>query len=164
MACHLCALIGLPHVEYELAAEYDGQQYMRPGVVCENMARKPVVLVLGNQLLLAVDPDYPHSQRFRVRQHTVEAVSAIVAQLSSPPDDWVRGVPDGVKSALDVFAGYVMVDVWITNVDRHHENWAALWDGCGFCRARTERVLRQRRRYPPPGIARSFPGRCRKGA
>lgn len=26
VACHLCALLGLPHVEYELAAEYDGQQ------------------------------------------------------------------------------------------------------------------------------------------
>jgi hypothetical protein len=49
VACHLCALVGLPHIEYELAAEYDGQQYKRPGVVCENMARMPVVLMLGNQ-------------------------------------------------------------------------------------------------------------------
>ena len=63
-------MIGLPHVEYELAAEYDGEQYIRPGVVCENMAYKPVVLVLGNQLLLALDPQYPQAQRFKVRQHT----------------------------------------------------------------------------------------------
>src|SRR5262249_55208571 len=51
IACHLCALIGLPHVEYELAAEFDGSTYVRPGVVCENMAKSPVVLVLGNELL-----------------------------------------------------------------------------------------------------------------
>ena len=70
VGCHLCGLIGLPHVEYELAAEYDGEQYIRPGVVCENMAYKPVVLVLGNQLLLALDPQYPQAQRFKVRQHT----------------------------------------------------------------------------------------------
>jgi hypothetical protein len=129
VACHLCALVGLPHVEYELAMEYDGQQYIRPGVVCENMARKPVVLVLGNQLLLAFDPKYPQAQRFKVRQHTVDAVSDIVEKLASPSEQWLQGLPDGVESALDVFAGYVMLDAWIANQDRHHENWAALWDG-----------------------------------
>jgi hypothetical protein len=56
IACHLCGLLGLPHVEYELAGEYDNQEYIRPGVVCENMAPKPAILVLGNQLLLALDP------------------------------------------------------------------------------------------------------------
>ena len=129
VACHLCELIGVPHVEHALAAEYDGEQYIRPGVVCENMACKPAVLVLGNQLLLAVDPQYPQSQRFKVCQHTVEAVSEVMSQLFPPPDDWMRGVPDGIGSALDLFAGYVMLDAWIANVDRHHENWASLWDG-----------------------------------
>lgn len=126
VSCHLCGLIGLPHVEYELAAEYDGEQYIRPGVICENMARKPLGLLLGNQLLLAVDPQYPTAQRFKVRQHTVEAVSGIVSGLSPPPDNWMTGVPGGVSSALDVFAGYVMLDAWIANQDRHHENWGAL--------------------------------------
>lgn len=37
--------------------------------------------------------------------------------------------PAGVQSALDIFVGYVMLDAWIANQDRHHENWAALWDG-----------------------------------
>jgi hypothetical protein len=129
VACHLCELIGLPHVEYELAAEYDGQQYIRPGVVCKNMARKPAVLVLGNQLLLAADPKYPQSQRFRVRQHTVEAVSDIVGQLAPPPEERMGSVPAGIESALGTFAGYVMLDAWIANQDRHHENWAALWGG-----------------------------------
>ncbi len=129
VACYLCTMVGLPHVEYELAAEYDSQQYVRPGVVCENMARKPVVLVLGNELLLAVDPQYPRAQRFKVRQHTVEAVSDIMAKLAPPPDDWMPSIPVGVESALDVFAGYVMLDAWIANQDRHHENWGALWDG-----------------------------------
>ena len=125
---HLCGLIGLPHVEYELAAEYDGEQHIRPGVACENMARKPLVLVLGNQLLLAVDPQYPTTQRFKVRQHTVETVSSMVSQLASPAAEWMAGVPGGVTSGLDVFVGYVMLDAWIANQDRHHENWEALWD------------------------------------
>jgi hypothetical protein len=126
VACHLCGLIGLPHVDYELAAEYDGEQFIRPGVVCENMAYKPVVLVLGNQLLLAVDPQYPQAQRFKVRQHTVEAVCNIVDSLAPPAASWMAVVPDGITSALDVFVGYVMLDAWIANQDRHHENWGAL--------------------------------------
>jgi hypothetical protein len=129
VACHLCGLIGLPHVVYELAAEFDGQQYLRPGVVCENMAYKPVVLVLGNQLLLAVDPHYPQTQRFKVSQHTVDAVSNIVGGLTPPTIDRMVDVPAGVTSALDVFTGYVMLDAWIANQDRHHENWGALIEG-----------------------------------
>lgn len=129
IACHLCALIGLPHVEYELASEYDGPQFVRPGVICENMAERPVVLVLGNQLLLAADPQYPQRERFRVRQHTTGSVGDIVSRLAPPPAEWMSCVPTGVQSALDVFAGYLMLDAWIANQDRHHENWGALLDG-----------------------------------
>ncbi len=129
VACHLCELIGLPHVEYQLAAEYEGEQYIRPGVVCENMARKPAVLVLGNELLLAVDPQYPQTQRFKVRQHTVDSVSNIVGGFAPPSVDWMAGVPRGMTSALDIFVGYVMLDAWIANQDRHHENWGALIEG-----------------------------------
>jgi len=128
VACHLCGLLGLPHVEYELAAEYDDQQFIRPGVVCENMAGKPTVMVLGNQLLLAVDPQYPQAQRFKVRQHTVEAVSDILSNLAPPAGEWMPNIPAGIHSALEVFAGYVMLDAWIANQDRRHENWAALWN------------------------------------
>ncbi len=28
-----------------------------------------------------------------------------------------------------LFVGYVMLDAWIANQDRHHQNWAILWDG-----------------------------------
>ncbi len=128
VSCHLGELLGLPHVEYELAAEYDGPQYVRPAVVCENMAPPPTALVLGNQLLFARDPDYPTGQRFKVRQHTVEAVAEVVGLLSPPSVTWMSVVPAAIDSALDVFAGYVMFDAWIANQDRHHENWGALRD------------------------------------
>jgi hypothetical protein len=129
VACHLCRLLGLPHVEYELAAEYDGERYIRPGVVCENMAPAPVTLVLGNELLLAQDPRYPREQRFKVRQHTVEAVAESLNALLPPAQMWLAGLPQGIDSALDVFAGYVMLDAWVANQDRHHENWGALREG-----------------------------------
>lgn len=128
VACHLCSLLGLPHVEYELAAEYDAGARVRPGAVCENMAPAPLSLFLGNQLLLALDRDYPKEQRFKVRQHTVEAVSDVVSRLFPPSQDWLAGIPDGIQSALEIFVGYVMLDAWIANQDRHHENWGAIQD------------------------------------
>lgn len=130
IACHLCGLLGLPHVEYELAVECDGERDIRPGVVCTNMAPSPLTLVLGNELLLGVDPTYPRDERskYKVRQHTVEAVSEVVSTLELPGGQWMASYPDGIRSALDVFAGYVMLDAWIANQDRHHENWGAIRD------------------------------------
>lgn len=126
ISCELCRLLGLPHVHYELAVESDGR---KPGVVCERCAPPPVSLVLGNQLLLARDPNYPaeEGRKYKVREHTVDAVADIVALLMPPAGQWTEGMPDGIGSALDVFVGYVMLDVWIANQDRHHENWGALF-------------------------------------
>jgi hypothetical protein len=124
---HLCELMGLPHVEYELALECDGELELRPGVVCANMAPPPNWLVLGNQLLLARDRDYPTEQRFKVRQHTVAAISELVQVLHAPSIEWCNDVPTEVKSTVDFFAGYLLLDAWVANQDRHHENWAAIW-------------------------------------
>lgn len=126
VSCHLCRLLGLPHVEYELAMEYVGDQALRRGVVCANMSPPPKSLILGNQLLLAFDPQYPHAQRFKVKQHTVEAVYEILMSLGPPDSEWMSGVPPGIASAADVFVGYVLLDAWIANQDRHHENWGAI--------------------------------------
>lgn len=125
IACELCRLLGLPHVHYDLAEE---SQSRTPGVVCETCAPPPAALVLGNQLLLAIDSSYPAdaARRYRVREHTVDAVADAVRKLQPPPARWMDDVPDGARSALDVFTGYVMLDAWIANQDRHHENWGVL--------------------------------------
>lgn len=125
IACELCALLGLPHVRYELAVELDGQT---PGVVCETCAPPPTVLCLGNELLLAIDPDYPAvpGRRYKVREHTVDAVVDALRPVQPTPAHWNTGMPPGITSALDIFAGFVMLDAWIANQDRHHENWGVL--------------------------------------
>ncbi len=132
IVCGLCSLLGLPHVDYELATECDGDQDIRPGVVCDNMAPPPISLVLGNLLLLTLDPEYPKEQRFKVKQHTVEAVTEALATLKVPSDLWMKGTTTEIESALDVFVGYVMLDAWVANPDRHHENWGALSDDDGL--------------------------------
>jgi hypothetical protein len=130
IACHLCSLLGLPHVEYELAAEYVGGIFSRPGVVCGRMAPRADSLVLGNQLLLDRDSTYPDQKRYHVCQHTVEAVAEVIGHLGPPPFKWCQQLPGGITTASEVFLGYLLLDAWIANTDRHHENWAALQEDC----------------------------------
>jgi len=125
LACELCRLIGLPHVAYELAEEADSGV---PGVICENCSLEPYSLVMGNQLLLKHDPNYPvdDTSKYGVSKHTVSAVTQVVAYLQNPPQIWLGGLPETIGSALEIFIGYVLLDTWIANPDRHHQNWAAL--------------------------------------
>ena len=130
ISTHLCELLGLPHVRYELAELFDGGQYIQPGVICETCSPAPLSLVLGNQLLMARDPQYPsdESKKYKVREHTVQSVADAVRELAPPSAVWMKDVPAGIETAVDVFVGYVMLDAWIANQDRHHQNWAALGD------------------------------------
>jgi len=122
----LAACLGLPHVEYELAQDLAFEPPTR-GVVCKTCAPWPWSLVLGNQLLLAHDPDYPTDKnKYKVCQHTVSAVQTVLAKLALPPAIWCTNLPIGIESAADVFTGYVMFDAWVANQDRHHQNWGAL--------------------------------------
>ncbi|HZL34880.1 MAG TPA: hypothetical protein VFC78_06190 [Tepidisphaeraceae bacterium] len=125
IACELCALLGLPHVHYELALDVHSQW---PGVICETCAPPPMALALGNQLLLARDPHYPadDARKYKVREHTVDAVAAVLQTLRPPPVQWLSAAPSGIVSAIDVFVGCAMLDAWIANQDRHHQNWGAI--------------------------------------
>jgi hypothetical protein len=128
IAAELCGLLGLPHVHYELAHDERADQ---PGVICESCAPRPLALIPGNQMMLMRDPGYPADggNRYQVLEHTVEAVAGVMREIAPPAAPWMEGVPAGVTSALEIFAGYVMLDAWIANQDRHHENWGALRDG-----------------------------------
>lgn len=123
VACQIAALLGLPHVHYDLAIEIEGQT---PGVVCASLLGVDESLAHGNQLLVAADASYPATQRFRVAEHTINAVTQVVTSLRPPAPGWNAGLPPGVASAAEVFAGYLMLDALIANQDRHHENWGAV--------------------------------------
>lgn len=128
IAAGICELLGLPHVPYELA--HDTRNNL-PGVVCPNIAAKPLTLLLGNQLMVELDPSYPSGDEkmYGVRQHTVPAVTSVLKTLAPPPPSGAWQ-PGGVcNNAVAVFIGYVMLDTLIANQDRHHQNWGALRDG-----------------------------------
>jgi hypothetical protein len=114
-------------VHYDFAALYDAGNLIKRGVICKHCAPPPFSLIYGNQLLLKLDPAYPAKKsRYKVREHTVEAVCEAIQQLELPNEIWINNIPDGHKNALDIFIGYIMIDAWIANQDRHHENWGAI--------------------------------------
>lgn len=115
VASELAELLGIPHAEYDLAL-WKG----RRGVVTDSFLPSGSRLIHGNELLAKIVPQYPTTKFFRVRQHSLRVVTTLV-QISKTPIGFVL-LPD-VRTAVDVFIGYLMLDAWIGNQDRHHENW-----------------------------------------
>jgi hypothetical protein len=117
VASELCEILGLPHAHYDFAI-WKGQH----GVVSRSFVPEGGRLVAGNELLVRLDNTYPKEKFYKVRQHTLRLVLRIMRQdVIRPPLGWTEST--GVSSALDVFVGYLMLDAWIANQDRHHENW-----------------------------------------
>ncbi len=122
VASELCLLIGLPHAEYDLAI-YKGKK----GVVTTNFAPLGTRLVLGNEILGRYVPEYETRRSFRHRQHKLRIVTAYVCDKRIElPLGWEGN--DIIDSAIGVFVGYIMLDAWIANQDRHHENWGVIYD------------------------------------
>jgi len=122
IACELAAAIGLPHAIVDLAI-LDGQ----PGVIVKDFVadRNTRKLTHGNEMLATRVAAYPKEQKRGVSLHTVERVMAV---LSEP---FIRvsadlQLPASVQTPPDLFVGYLMLDAWIGNIDRHHENWAVV--------------------------------------
>jgi len=87
--------------------------------------------VHGNELLLGMDDDYPAYQQMRVKQHTVARVYQLMKTEHDlqMPMQWLA--PSGLDTPFKVFIGYLLLDAWIANQDRHHENWAFIVTATG---------------------------------
>ena len=117
VAAELCQLLGLPHATYELAI-WDGKL----GTISPNLLPPKTALVHGNEILAGMVSSYPKDERYNVSQHTLSLVLSAVNQpgVQLPPN-WEP--PPGVGSAIATFMGYLLLDAWVGNGDRHHEKW-----------------------------------------
>ena len=116
IAADVALHLRLPHGGVELAT-FQGER----GVVCQDFTfggEKP--LVHGNELLFELDPSYPRSNFFHVREHTVDSIVGALGHIWWEQDE---SLPAGVDDAVGMFTGYLMLDALIGNTDRHHENW-----------------------------------------
>ena len=120
VSSELCDLLALPHARYDFAIWRD-----KIGVISPRFVPVGGRLVAGNELLSSAFKRYPKQQFYHVREHLLRRVLAIIKiNRIQPPIDW--NPCDGVTTALDVFIGYLMLDAWIGNQDRHHENWGMI--------------------------------------
>jgi HipA-like C-terminal domain len=121
VACELCALLGLPHAHYEFAL-----WKQQKCVLTESIRPKDGRLVLGNELLAEIHNAYPKEQFRHVKDHTLGRIFRL---LINPeyllPLNWAAPNAD-IEHAFDVFIGYLLLDAWIANQDRHHENWGVV--------------------------------------
>ncbi len=122
----LCKLLDIPHVNYELARTSG-----RIGVISKNIVDSDSRMVMGNEVLHSASPGsypIPDGKRVRVREHTVSRVIMCLDNGVLPP---ITDLDIGSLNAGDIFCGYLMLDVLVSNQDRHHENWAIIVDGKG---------------------------------
>jgi excisionase family DNA binding protein len=120
IAAELCELLELPHAQYDLAI-----YRQRKGVISPKFVPAGAWLRHGNEILPECIHDYQKLKRYHQTQHTVRAVFDILSdeQIQSPPGWSNQG---DIISASDIFVGYLLLDVWIANTDRHHENWGLI--------------------------------------
>ncbi len=115
----MCELLGLPHADYELAQTWKGSR----GVVSPNFLdiEGGEKLVNGNELLVPIVPNYNAFTTYKASQHTIDVVlRAIEKEYINLPLGWTA--PVGIQTAVELFVGYLLLDAWIGNGDRHHEN------------------------------------------
>ncbi len=118
IAFELCQLLDLPSAQYKLAETPDGCR----GVIGINFLGKGESLVHGNEVLSGMISNYSTSAKFKSSQYTIGAVMQAINQKSVGfPPSWI--VPSSFTDARDLFVGYLLLDAWIGNTDRHDENW-----------------------------------------
>lgn len=123
VACEVAGLLGIPHAHYEMA-EWNEE----PGSLSASMLSAGESLIHGNELIAQLAAEYPHpddAPRFRNSSHTLSLVLKTIEQSGAEPPT-TADLPPGVDTAVDVFAGFLLLDALIGNTDRHHENWGVI--------------------------------------
>jgi hypothetical protein len=111
-------LLGIPCARIELA-EFRGQT----GCISANLRPETFELQPGQVLFeVCAVPGYEHGTGRHHPGHTLENIRTVLDDALPPPG---CALPFDA-TAFDVFAGYVLLDAWVANRDRHDNNWAVL--------------------------------------
>lgn len=118
IACELAELLGLPHAKYELATYYGERGVISYNFISDNNGE---YLTLGNELL---QPFFGGLVDENPNIQYVEDVYKIMTEtIQYVPLEFTHAE---IKTASEVFLGYLMFDVLISNQDRHNENWGCI--------------------------------------
>ncbi|MBX3103793.1 MAG: hypothetical protein KF867_02355 [Cryobacterium sp.] len=118
---HLAAILGVPAATIR-PATFDGDRAIMSRSVLKDANES---LSHGNEVLGGRFPDYDQSVKGENPGYTVEAVRESLHDVQAPSD-----APELVHfSGFDAFAGYLLLDAWVSGRDRHHENWGVIQRG-----------------------------------
>jgi hypothetical protein len=123
IASHLGILLGIPCATVELAFRNSVA-----GSMALNLKPKPKRWELqeGAVLLTRFDDFVPHTgKKGKHPGHTLEHIAEVL-DGARPPLGWTAPFP---ATGFDVLTGYLTLDAWIANSDRHEQNWAVLREG-----------------------------------
>ncbi len=123
----LAKLLTIPCASYDFAVWMDKECVISPSFVPPYYR-----LIHGNELLSSfVVKDYPKNQKYKVTKYKLSAVEELLVSLNKHkrlmlPIGFTAN--DSIESAMDIFISYLLFDCFISNPDRHHENWGILLD------------------------------------
>jgi hypothetical protein len=117
-------VLDLPVAQYELASGYfNNSPEIVEGVVSLNCIPRNVNLTFTGQQLLSrfidYDPENPS-------QYTIENVlKALDLAKVKIPSNWESPIA-GVSTGAELFVGYILLDTFTNNSDRHDHNWGVM--------------------------------------
>ena len=116
VCCEILRYVGVPSAGYEFAI-HGGDA----GVISRQFVPVNGQFVPANMLLEGVVKGYDGQLRFRQRRYKLSASLNLIKLRSIGLPRWT---PDKFKglSAVDMFVGYLVFDMLVSNTDRHHEN------------------------------------------
>lgn len=119
IAYELAVLLGVPSAETHLASVIELTSGSRVyGSMSRDMRPRTWSWAPGAALLAEYDDEFDTDS---CRGHTLEAIRDVLAGMDGPVASEYADWP-----AFDVFTGYLMLDAWIANTDRHAHNWGVL--------------------------------------
>ncbi|WP_074342339.1 HipA domain-containing protein [Mycobacteroides abscessus] len=119
LACQLAGMLGVPCARVHLAIRGQAR-----GSISRDLKPPGWEMQAGALLLAARDPNYqPGDENPKGRPgHSLQRIAEALNDAGPPPG---YRLPVGFR-AFDVFAGYLVLDAWIANRDRHDENWSIM--------------------------------------
>lgn len=129
-ASHLGILLGVPCAHVEMAVWRES-----PGCISGSLRPRWYQMQPGQTVLERCNaPGYVHHGTGKEHPgHSLENIRDALAGALPPPG---CDLPFDA-TAFDVFAGYVVLDAWIANQDRHDNNWSVLIPGTSAADAPT---------------------------
>ncbi len=119
----IAELLNLPVARYELANGYfEESAELVHGVVSINCIPENAEILTGEEFMIQsinYDRDNPS-------QYTIENVLKALDRVNvKPPCNWETPIP-AIDTGAKLFVGYMLLDCYVTNSDRHDHNWSVM--------------------------------------